>query len=771
MIYPALLNSAFGLVSLLAVTVRGDGVGLIGWGKDMYNPTCAFACRNVIKSCHLRCTPLESSENHGTSHSPVATPPECFVTDVAFLCTMAICIDTYCPRSGNPPPSLLEDYWASHLGTGTVGDYQWVPAVSYPDALLAAREDERRAATSNGTNPIEGDHDGHGGHQGLKGRHGGHEEVIGPGLNILDVHSPLPIIKAGEPLYATSFIAPEDWQLQFNGMRDFETNETGHSTFSIAVMLVALLLPIPLSLLRFVPGLATSYSWTYLKSVLVHPATWGKHHREPVASRVGGAIVPTRGQALYIVLISFLNVIFLIAPYVFTEPQSTFASTKEQSISVVGNRAGVMAMGNVVAAFVFAARNSPLLYVTDWSYSTYVLLHRWLGYWVIIHTVLHSVMLLAYYKVFGSYEEEIVRPYWIWGIVGTVAAVALLPTSLLVVRQKLYELFLASHVVLSLLFIIGYYYHIWYCYGYNWGYELWMFIAGGIWGAERVSRLARMAFKGHHTATVRLVEDTDGEYIRIDVDGVHLRGVAYLCFPTLGWRFWESHPFSVASSNTKGDAKVAEEPRPVPQKEPPEKSVEESVGKIWELSNQAAVVLDGPRATGSTFFARTRKGITSQLAARATAASRDSAVRLGVLIDGSYHSSTNSQLAHCTAILCIAGGVGITAVLPYLRKVRSPRRGQLYWATRKAGLVNALKPELDSLRDSVHVETGVGRRLDLDAILRKELTWSNPDEGPLGIIVCGPAGMADDVRQNAARLTREGHTRRPWVLVDEAFSW
>ncbi|RYP82095.1 hypothetical protein DL769_001754 [Monosporascus sp. CRB-8-3] len=697
--YPALVNGVSGLVGLLAVTVRGDGIGLIGWGKDMYNPTCAFACRNVIKSCRLRCTPLEGGENHGTAHSPVATPPECFVADVAFLRTMAICIDTYCPRSGNPRLSLLEDYWASHLGTGTVGDYKWVPAVSYPDALLAAREDERRATSSNGTNTTDGDHGRHGGHQGLKGRHDGHVEMVDAGPNILDVDSPLPIIKAGEPLHATSFIAPEDWQLQFNGMGDFETNETGHATFS------------------------------------------------------------------------FLNVIFLVAPYVFTQPQSTFGSTKEQSISVIGNRAGVMAMGNVVAAFVFSARNSPLLYVTDWSYSTYLLLHRWLGYWVIIHTALHSVMLLVYYKVFGSYEEEIIRPYWIWGIVGTVAAVALLPTSLLVVRQKLYELFLVSHVVLSLLFIIGYYYHIWYCYGYNWGYEIWMFIAGGIWGAERLSRLARMAFKGHHTATVKLVEDTDGEYIRIDIDGVCLRGVAYLCFPTLGWRFWESHPFSVASSNTKGGAEVAEEPRPVAHNTPPEKSVKESAGGIRDLSNQGALILEGASATGSTFFARTRTGITAQLAARATAASRDSAVRLRILIDGSYHSGAILQLAHCTAILCIAGGVGITAVLPYLHKIRSPRRGQLYWATRKAGLINALKPELDSLPGSVRVETGVGRRLDLDAILRKELTWSNPDEGPLGIMVCGPARMADDVRQNAARLTREGHTRRPWLLVDEAFSW
>jgi hypothetical protein len=33
--------------------------------------------------------------NHGTAHSPVSTPPDCFVKDDAFLRTMALCIDTY----------------------------------------------------------------------------------------------------------------------------------------------------------------------------------------------------------------------------------------------------------------------------------------------------------------------------------------------------------------------------------------------------------------------------------------------------------------------------------------------------------------------------------------------------------------------------------------------------------------------------------------------------------------------------------------------------
>ena len=121
-------------------------------------------------------------------------------------------------------------------------------------------------------------------------------------------------------------------------------------------------------------------------------------------------------------------------------------------------------MGNVVALFLFSSRNSILLYLTDWSYSTYLLLHRWLGYWAVLHTIIHSAMLWKYYVKAGSYSAEILRLYWQWGIVGTVAVCAILPFSLLKIRQKFYEFFIISHIVLSLLFLLGFYYHIWYVY-------------------------------------------------------------------------------------------------------------------------------------------------------------------------------------------------------------------------------------------------------------------------------------------------------------------
>jgi len=95
--------------------------------------------------------------------------------------------------------------------------------------------------------------------------------------------------------------------------------------------------------------------------MLIHPAVWGRRHREPVAITAGGGIVPTRGQSLYVFVISFPNITLLLAPYHMIQPQSNFASREEQEHSTIGNRAGVMALGNMVVLFVFSARNNVLL--------------------------------------------------------------------------------------------------------------------------------------------------------------------------------------------------------------------------------------------------------------------------------------------------------------------------------------------------------------------------------------------------------------------------
>lgn len=545
-------------------------------------------------------------------------------------------------------------------------------------------------------------------------------------------------------------------------------------------MLIAIFLPVFISLIRFVPGIARSKSWSYLNSVLIHPALWGSNHREPVAMAAGGGLVPTRGQAMYIALISILNIVFLAADYLRVFPQSIFGSWPEQSMSVIGCRAGGLAMGNMVAMFVFSSRNNLLLYITDWSHGTFLLLHRWLGYWTIIQTVLHSILLLAYYNKYGDYASELVRLYWIWGIVATVAAVAILPFSLLIVRQKAYSLFYASHLLLVALFIVGYYYHIWYIYFYNWGYEIYAFIGVAIWSKDLIIRGLRILYHGWRTAKVTTIDGSNGEYLRIDIDGTSADGVVYLCFPTLGLHFWQFHPFSVMSSFSRQDLTTLQAESSSPILPDSEKHAAESeiVAVNQNKADTASTSSSSPSPSHHatprvTLIARVRGGITARLNARLLSAAANTGLRLPVLIEGPYNTTVHSQLSHCTSVVGIAGGVGITGVLPLVHFFGSPRHGRLYWGMRDESLKYGVASELADLPRTIQVETTVGKRLDVESILREELAGRPGDEGLglVGIVVCGPAGLADEVRKQVTGLTKRGVTRTPYILVDEAFSW
>ncbi len=211
-----------GLLLAILPQVFGDGIGMIGYGKTMYQPPCAFACRSVIAGCPLTCTPPPTDDGeHGM------TPPECYAGDQSFLRTMAYCIDKYCPGNGNPPLSVIEDYWAGHLATGSTASYEYKLAATYQEALEAAKKDEH----ANGSNTTSSSNEHHG-HKRLVlvVRHGaGPMEDTEP--DTTNHNTSLPIIKSGMPLNATSFIREKDWQKNYNGLSAFEINETGHTVF------------------------------------------------------------------------------------------------------------------------------------------------------------------------------------------------------------------------------------------------------------------------------------------------------------------------------------------------------------------------------------------------------------------------------------------------------------------------------------------------------------------------------------------------------------
>ena len=530
--------------------------------------------------------------------------------------------------------------------------------------------------------------------------------------------TPTRALNVSEPLTYTAYVPDDQWTPMYDTMRLMMRTETYASTYSLVIIASGFLIPVAASLLlRLLP--CTNVLFAYLA-----PPAFGSKHHTPV---LGLGVVPTRGQALFIAYLWIINVVFSAHGVCFAvSPWNP--DIKGSVLVYAANRASSLCLANFPLVMLYAGRNNMLLWLTDWSHSTFVLLHRWTGVLCMLHGVVHSLLYLivSAENLNGYlYAEEHVEMYWQLGIAATVAMVAMCLLAMQPVRQKMYELFLASHVVLAIVALAGSYYHINLKYTSDYGFENWVYMAVAVWVFDRVIRLARTLRYGLKRAYLTPVDD---DYYRLDVTGVTASGHVYLHFPSVSlWRFWENHPFSVAS-----------------------------------VTYRKAVALEkterAPDSSGIAMFVRKHHGITGLLAQRAQEKG------IPVLVEGSYHGCQPRPSHKYPNLVCIAGGVGITGVLPALDASKGAGRAlgtrKLYWGVRTMPLVDAVEDMLGGW-DGIEVSLAVGERLDLRTVLREIQDGTT-------VVVCGPSGMADEVRCIVSGMARHGARVQ---LAVEAFGW
>jgi NAD(P)H-flavin reductase len=532
---------------------------------------------------------------------------------------------------------------------------------------------------------------------------------------------------------------------------------------SLVVILCGFLIPIALSWIRFVP-FPSRWSST-MSAIFNHPAAFGHRHREPLAYGVG--LMPTRGQAIFVGYMCLLNILVCAVPYRTNSPNSFFEDSYQQMLCYLADRTGVLSFANLSLMFLYSARNNLLLWVTDWSRTTFLLLHRWIGYIAILQGAVHCLVWLHWYVYFGGHAEQAALPYWYWGIIAILAMCLMYPLSFQGIRQQFYETFLLAHIALTIIVLVGCYLHVWYLFENKWGYEIWIYTAGAVWGIDRIIRVVRIVKNGWRSVQITKIDD---DYLRLDIEGVTAHDHVYLYFPTLTWRPWESHPFSVCSGYagySKSSRRQSSENSPINSEHitlDPEKRAESTL-EVTRIATSTSKETPQHRLT---FVLRIRSGITATLATRAGSG-------IPVLIESSYHSTKKAHdLERCTTLLAIAGGVGISTVLPILRTFPGPR-ARLCWGVRTDSLPKAIEGEIQCLPGYVEVECSVGKRLDLRALLEEELhgTRGGKDggRGDVAILVSGPNGMADDVRRIACEIGARGTEARGVVFIDEAFSW
>ncbi|KAH8898320.1 ferric-chelate reductase [Thozetella sp. PMI_491] len=679
------------------VPVSKSGLAGIN-GFTFYDPYCGHGCFRSFSPYELGCSATVSPGGHTTASEAAYNLALCRASNFPYLSSIAWCMHLYCAQ--DVKASTIEAFWETEI----TGDVSVVPKWSFGEVMA----------------------------------------------NITEPPTMMPDMSGGMDmdmvLNMTMLTTQENFEVTWTTLYYFFRETTLESYYGLAICLTSFGLPIVLTWLRYIPFMGGALErlkpWLY-------PSIIGVYHDRPLPFLLGN--VPTLGQGAYIATVGILNIIFLCINYETLYPDREFnwyTNRYQELMAYWMWRTGVLAFCNMPVLFLFSSRNNILLWLTNWSHSTYMLLHRWIARFFLLHTLLHSIISLVLYQNTGSYATSLTTLWWIWGCVATVAAVIIMLTSVLFIRQRAYELFLITHVVMAVICVVGCWYHVWYGYENTFGYETWLYATIAVWFFDRVARVARILKAGIRRSKVIEISPT---IVRVDIPGIRWAAPGrsvYVYFPTLRpLRPWENHPFSMIPT-----ARLTE--REYGDRAPPETS-------DTEKNNMVAVGADAVAAgksftnSGLTLFVRKSAGMTGLLEARGG---------LLTLLEGPYPTNPTREVLQSDRLILIGGGIGITGLVPFLW---CHPNAKLFFSAKAAdqSLIDSLGTILDELREK---EIGVGRRLNIEALLRDEakLGWFK-----IAVMVCGPGGMCDDVRAIVARLGKETAGTCSFELEVDAFAW
>ncbi|KAF2169489.1 hypothetical protein M409DRAFT_36173 [Zasmidium cellare ATCC 36951] len=717
----------------------------------MYRPLCAFACRDILSTNRLACSTTNHEDKAKRHNDQVEfeTSAHCYAEDNVYLLSLAQCIETHC--SGLAERWELDRFWAlDAVGSQSV---QPQPAYAFDEALQSAQN---------------------------------HTDEAGRLPSVATLHGTLTIV---------SEVSGQDWQMAFSSISDSVYVEERHSQYGILLIVLIIVIPLAVHLLRLV-RLPTLWERKTV-ALLGHSALFGKRHAVPLPYDLG--VVPTRGQAAFITSMIVLNLCLLLIGYRVAEPNIYGQTASYRFLSHMANRAGILSFANLTLMMLCCGRNNLAVRFTKWSYSTMLLYHRWIAHVCIFEALVHGTIHFIHHIPYLAHKFT--QAYWNLGVITVGLMCVVVPLSALAVRKRAYELFVDSHVVLSFFVVLGCYHHIYMKFQHEWGYENWVYLAAFLWAGDRLLRTVKLLGGGIRTAVITHIDD---EYARIDIPGVKASGHVYLYFPGLSWRPWQNHPFSIAASvhesissddhayeeTASNEETGSEHQRPLLAEKADDQNQLGALKRESSSSSLASLLAEGsgrssstalekpdvtpwphgdgqsgsPQSTGLTFYIRRQRGITAQLFD-----SPHQAVK--VLVEGPYRPLPIPNIAACATLVCIAGGVGISAVLPALRSHCLVGRSVLYWGCRSQALVDAV--DMDAFRRAgVEIHVKINARWIVHEIVSEEARATLP-LGDVIVLASGPNEMADDVRAAVVRanLTMSHAGRGRVRLVEESFSW
>ncbi|AET41031.1 uncharacterized protein Ecym_7183 [Eremothecium cymbalariae DBVPG len=279
----------------------------------------------------------------------------------------------------------------------------------------------------------------------------------------------------------------------------------------------------------------------YRQLVSVPTAFNGAH----TAPSLFGAYLPTRLESIVVFIFVTMSAVFLAANYHYVEDGVIWSGKASQFGRYIGDRSGILTNFLFTVTWLFAGRNNVLLFLTGWKQSTFLTYHKWVARVSVASLFIHTISMLVNTVAMGKYHTRKRTGWWRWGSVSIVAGIVILFQAMPYFRRHSYEIFLYFHILLAMFFLIGGWMHTDF-----FGSGQWWFACAAIWGFDRFLRFVRIAHFGLRTAKVKLISN---ETLEITVPRhnwwVAFPGsVAYVYFVGTPL-FWQSHPFTMVSSN------------------------------------------------------------------------------------------------------------------------------------------------------------------------------------------------------------------------------
>ncbi|KAF1987039.1 hypothetical protein K402DRAFT_376330 [Aulographum hederae CBS 113979] len=430
------------------------------------------------------------------------------------------------------------------------------------------------------------------------------------------------------------------------------------------------------------------------------------------------------------------------------------------------DRCGLLFAANFPLLYLFAAKNQPIKRLTGYSYESLNKFHRRLGEMMCLLGFMHAVAMVGVWNYLlrpsgVTFSHFLAIRMISLGFVTLFCYEMIYFTSLATIRQRYYELFLASHVFLQVAALVFLFLH-------HHGSRPYVLVSLVIYIVDRL--VFRMAVKVT-TMPADLTILPDGETVMVSanwsipspssfisprssiIHGWKPTDHVFLTLPSLShFHRFQAHPFTIAST--------------APSTEAPSTDPESTRTQPHAWLN---------------LLIRSRSGFSADLLTYAR-----THPRTPIRLDGPYGSShCIDMLLDCDTSIIIAGGSGIAVAFPLAWAVandplRSQRRAKitLIWIVHTRSHFSWLPEErLSELRDlgvEVVLEdpTDERGRPDVKRMVRdvaeREAVEGKSERCRTGVVVSGPGGMDRDVRNSCAGVVRNGMDVRVRV---EKFGW